>query len=50
MVYDQQIQKQETDKSNIVNAKTKLTNDRLELLQKPDPFFSNYTIASVRRT
>ena len=37
MAYDQQIQKQETEKSNIVNPKTKLTNDRLELLQKLDP-------------
>ena len=49
MAYDQQIQKQETEKSNIVNSKTKLTNGRLELIQKPDPF-SDYTITSVRRT
>ena len=49
MAYDQQIQKQETEKSNIVNPKTKLTNSRLELLRKPDPF-SDYTITSVRRT
>ena len=47
MVYDQQIQKQETEKSNIVNPKTKLTNGRLELPRKPDPFFlSDYTITS----
>ena len=49
IAYDQQIKKQETEKSNIVNPKTKLTNGRLELLQKPDPF-SDYTIPSVRRT
>ncbi|XP_066381004.1 uncharacterized protein [Miscanthus floridulus] len=46
MAYDQQIQKQETEKSNIVNPKIKLTEGRLELLRKPDPFFSDYTIAS----
>ena len=32
MAYDQQIQKQETEKSNIMNPKTELTNGRLELL------------------
>ena len=48
MAYDQQIQKREIEKSNIVNPKTKLTNGKLELLRKPDPFFSDYTIASVR--
>ena len=37
MAYDQQIQKQKTEKSNIVNPKTKLTSDRLKLLRKPDP-------------
>ena len=36
MAYDQQIQKQETEKSNIVNPKTELSNGRLELLRKPD--------------
>ena len=50
MAYDQQIQKQETEKSNIVNPKTKLINGRLELLRKPDLFFSDYTIASIKRT
>ena len=47
MAYDQQIQKQETEKSNIVNPKTKLTNGGLEILRKPDPFFFlDYTITS----
>ena len=47
MAYDQQNQEQETEKSNIVNLKTELTNGRLELLRKPDPFFfSDYTITS----
>ena len=45
----QQIQKQETEKSNIMNRKTKLTNNRLELIQKLDPFL-DYTITSVKRT
>ena len=49
MAYDQHIQKQETEKSNIVNPKNKLTNVRLELIKKLDPF-SDYTINSVRRT
>jgi len=50
MAYDQQIQKQESEKSNIMNPKTKLTKGRLELIQKPDPFFSDYTNTSIRRT
>ena len=33
MAYAQQIQKQETKNSNIMNPKTKLTNGRLELLR-----------------
>ena len=43
MAYDQQIQKQETEKSNIVNPKTGLTNGRLKLLQKLDPSSSQIT-------
>ena len=43
MAYDQQIQKQETEKSNIMNPKTELTNGRLELLQKLDPSSSKIT-------
>ena len=43
MTYDQQIQKQETEKLNIVNPKTELTNGRLELLRKPDHFSSQIT-------
>ena len=43
MAYDQQIQKQSTEKSNIVNPKTKLTNGRLELLQKSNPSSSQIT-------
>ena len=48
MAYAQQIQKQGTENSNIVNPKTKLTKGGLELLrQKLDPFFfSDYTITS----
>ena len=51
MVYAQQIQKQETENSIIVNPKTKLTKCGLELLrQKLDPFFfSDYAITSDRR-
>ena len=43
MTYDQQIQKQETEKSNIVNPKTELTNGRPKLFQKPDPSSSQIT-------
>ena len=43
MTYDQQIQNQETEKSNIVNPKTELTNGTLELLRKPDPSYSQIT-------
>ena len=50
MSYDQQIQKQEIEKSNIMNPKIELTNDRVEFLQKPDPFFSDYTITSIWQT
>ena len=48
MAYDQQIQKLETENSNIMNPETKLTKGRLELLQyKPDHFFFlDYTITS----
>ena len=43
MAYAQQIQKQETEKSNIMNPKTKLTNGRLEL-------FENQILSSSRIT
>ena len=48
MAYAQQIQKQETENSNIMNPKTKLTKGRLERLRhKPDTFFFlDYTITS----
>ena len=46
----QQIQKYETEKSNIMNPKTKLTKGRLELLWKLDPFFLDYTITPDWRT
>ena len=48
IAYDQQIQKQETEKSNIMNPKTKLTKGGLELIQqKADPsFLSDYAITS----
>ena len=46
MAYDQQIQKEETKKSNIMKPKTELTNSRLELLQKTRSFFSDYTLTS----
>ena len=48
MAYDQQIQKQETETSNIVNPKTKITKGRLELLRKLDP--SSSQIAQSPRT
>ena len=51
MAYEQQIQKQETEKSNIMNPKTELTNGRLELLQKLDSFFfSDYTMMTGSRS
>ena len=45
MAYVQQIQKQETKKSNIVNPKAKLTKGNLNFFDELDPFFfSDYTI------
>ena len=40
-------QKQSTEKLNITKSKIELSKGRLELLRKPDPFFSSgYTITS----
>ena len=47
MAYDQQIQKQLTEKSNIMNPKIDYPIGNLNFFDGPDPFFSSdYTITS----
>ena len=47
MAYVQQIQKQETEKSNIVNPETNQKGDLNFLARNPDPFFFlDYAITS----
>ena len=49
IAYDQQIQKHETKKSNIVNPKTELTKGNLNFFDGPDSFFFlDYTITLDR--